>query len=58
MPSKLTATLAVRITPEAEQLRRELQQTLNSPANKVVEEALRHLKTDLTRCGASEQAAA
>ena len=57
MPSKLTAALAVRISPEADRLRRELEQTLNLPANRVVEEALRRLKADLARTHASEQAA-
>ena len=49
MPSKLTAALAVRISAEAEQLRRELEAAMKLPANRIVEAALRSLKADLDR---------
>jgi hypothetical protein len=54
---KLTASLTVRVSPEADQLRRELEQTLNLSANRLVEEALRRLKADLIQCSASETVA-
>jgi hypothetical protein len=57
MPRKLTATLAVRIDPEADRLCRELEQTVELPANRIVEEALRSLKADLDRRHPSEMAA-
>jgi hypothetical protein len=41
--SALTAALAVRISPEADRLRWELQTALKQPANKIVERALRAL---------------
>ena len=46
-PSKLTAALTVRVSPEADQLRRELEQRLKLPANRVVEQALLALKAQL-----------
>ena len=54
MPSKLTASLTVRVSPEVDRLRRDLEQAMRLPANRVVEEALRRLKADLDRCCASE----
>ena len=39
----------VRISPEADRLRRELQAALNQPANKIVERALRALKAEVER---------
>lgn len=54
MPSKLTASLTVRVSPEIDRLRRDLEQAMRLPANRVVEEALRRLKADLDRCCASE----
>jgi hypothetical protein len=56
-PSKLTASLNIRVSPEADELRRELQQAMRLPANKIVEEALRSLKADLNRGRAAESAA-
>src|SRR5215831_8254582 len=56
MPSKLTASLTVRISPEVDRLRRELEQVMGLPANSLVEVALRRLKADLDRCGGPEQA--
>jgi hypothetical protein len=56
MPSKLTASLTVRVSPEVDQLRRELELAMRLPANRVVEEALRCLKADLDRSGAPEPA--
>ena len=56
-PSKLTASLTVRVSPEADQLRRELEQRLKLPANRVVEQALRSLKADLNRGRGAETAA-
>jgi hypothetical protein len=56
-PSNLTAALTVRVSPEADQLRRELQQAMRLPANRVVEAALRALKADLNRGRAAESAA-
>jgi hypothetical protein len=47
--SALTAALAVRISPEADRLRRELQAVLKEPANKIVERALRALKAEVER---------
>ena len=57
MPSKLTASLTVRVIPEVDRLRRELEQAMKLPANRVVEEALLRLKADLDRCRASESTA-
>jgi hypothetical protein len=57
MPSKLTASLTVRVSPEVDRLRRELEQAMKLPANRVVEEALLRLKADLDRCRASESTA-
>jgi hypothetical protein len=45
----LTAALAVRISPEADRLRRELQAALKEPANKIVERALQALKAEVQR---------
>jgi hypothetical protein len=56
MPSKLTASLTVRVSPEVDRLRRELEQVMGLPANGLVEEALRRLKADLDRCREPEQA--
>jgi hypothetical protein len=56
-PSKLTAALTVRVSPEADQLRRELEQVMRLPANRVVEAALRSLKADLSRGRVTESAA-
>jgi hypothetical protein len=50
--SKITAQLTVRVSPEVDHLRRELQEAMRLPANRVVEEALRRLKADLDRCRA------
>jgi hypothetical protein len=47
--STLTAALAVRISPETDRLRRELQTALKEPANKIVERALRALKAEVER---------
>jgi|HubBroStandDraft_2_1064218.scaffolds.fasta_scaffold2556245_1 hypothetical protein len=49
MPSKFSAALAVRISAEAEQLRRELEAEMKLPANRIVEAAFRRLKADLDR---------
>ena len=49
--SALTAALAVRISPEADCLRWELQAALKQPANKVVERALLALKAEIERHG-------
>jgi hypothetical protein len=57
MPSKLTASLTVRVSPEVDRLRRELEQSMRLSANRVVEEALRRLKADLDRCHALEPTA-
>jgi hypothetical protein len=62
MPSKFSAALAVRISAEAEQLRRELEAEMKLPANRIVEAAFRRLKADLDRrasdtAGRSEDAA-
>jgi|HubBroStandDraft_3_1064219.scaffolds.fasta_scaffold1992020_1 hypothetical protein len=57
MPSKLTASLTVRVSPEVDRLRRELEQSMRLSANRVVEEALRRLKADLDRCHAQEPTA-
>jgi hypothetical protein len=56
MPSKLTASLTVRVSPEVDRLRRELEQLMGLPANGLVEVALRRLKADLDRCRGPEQA--
>ena len=52
--SALTAALAVRISPEADRLRWELQAVLKQPANKIVERALRALKAEVERHAESE----
>jgi hypothetical protein len=57
MPSKLTAALNLRVSPEADQLRRELERRMRLPAYRVVEEALRSLKAYLNRDRATETAA-
>jgi hypothetical protein len=49
--SALTAALAVRISPETDRLRRELQAALKQPANKIVERALVALKAEIERHG-------
>jgi hypothetical protein len=49
MASRLTAALTVRVSPEADRLRRELEAELNLPANQVVEAALQSLKSELER---------
>ena len=53
MPSKLTASLMVRVSPEVDQIRRELEQAMRLPAYRVVEEALRRLKADFDQCRSS-----
>jgi hypothetical protein len=52
--SALTAALAVRISPEADRLRWELQAALKQPANKIVERALWALKAEMKRHAESE----
>ena len=52
--SSLTAALAVRISPEADRLRWELQAALKQPANKVVERALVALKAEIERHGVAQ----
>jgi hypothetical protein len=49
MSSKLTAALTVRVSPEADQLRRDLEAEMKLPANRVIEAALQSLKTELER---------
>jgi hypothetical protein len=49
MSSKLTAALTVRVSPEADRLRRELEAEMKLPANRVVEAALHTLKAELER---------
>jgi hypothetical protein len=49
MSSKLTAALTVRVSPEADRLRRELEAEMKLPANQVVEAALHTLKAELER---------
>jgi hypothetical protein len=45
--SKITAQLTVRVSPEIDQLRRELERAMELPANRVVERALLALKAQL-----------
>ena len=49
MCSKLTAALTVRVSPETDQLRRELEAEMKLPANRVIEAALQTLKAELER---------
>jgi hypothetical protein len=49
MSGKLTAALTVRVNPEADQLRRELEAEMKLPANRVIEAALHALKAELER---------
>jgi hypothetical protein len=49
MSSKLTAALTVRVSPEADRLRRELEAEMELPANRVIEAALQSLKTERDR---------
>lgn len=49
MCGKLTAALTVRVSPETDQLRRELEVEMKLPANRVVEAALQTLKAELKR---------
>jgi hypothetical protein len=49
MSSKLTAALTVRVSPEADRLRRELEAEMKLPANRIIEAALQSLKTELER---------
>jgi hypothetical protein len=57
MSTKLTAALAVRVSAEADQLRRELERVMRLPANRVVEAALKSLKADLERSRAPDAVA-
>ena len=49
MSGRLTAALTVRVTPEADRLRRELEAEMKLPANRVIEAALHTLKAELER---------
>jgi hypothetical protein len=49
MSGRLTASLTVRVSPEADRLRRELEAEMKLPANRVVEAALHTLKSELER---------
>jgi hypothetical protein len=49
MAGRLTAALTVRVSPEADQIRRELEAEMKLPANRVVEAALHTLKDELER---------
>lgn len=49
MSGKLTAALTVRVSPEADRLRRELEAEMELPANRVIEAALQSLKTERDR---------
>jgi hypothetical protein len=49
MSGRLTAALTVRVSPEADQLRRELEAEMKLPANRVIEAALHTLKDELER---------
>jgi hypothetical protein len=49
MSSKLTAAHTVRVSPEADRLRRELEAEMKLPANRIIEAALQSLKTELER---------
>jgi hypothetical protein len=49
MSGRLTAALTVRVSPEADQLRRELEAAMKLPANRVIEAALHTLKDELER---------
>lgn len=49
MSGRLTAALTVRVSPEADQLRRELEAEMKLPANRVIEAALHALKEELER---------
>jgi hypothetical protein len=49
MSGKLTAALTVRVSAEADRLRRELEAEMELPANRVIEAALQSLKTERDR---------
>ena len=49
MSGRLTAALTVRVSPEADQLRREIEAEMKLPANRVIEAALHTLKDERDR---------